>query len=52
MAAVGRLNNSKSLFPKGKELDKFTAREILRILEWSVPEVLRTKFDLKEFVPT
>jgi hypothetical protein len=44
VAAVGRLNNSLPLFPDGRELDKFTPREILEILEWSIPEVWRTRF--------
>jgi hypothetical protein len=37
VAAVGRLNYSLPLFPNGKEADKFTPREILKILEWSIP---------------
>ena len=52
VAAVGRLNNSLPLFPNGKESDKFTPGEILEILEWSIPEVWRTKFDLAGYVPT
>ena len=52
VAAVGRLNNSLPLFPNGKESDKFTPGEILEILEWSIPEVWRTKFDLDGYVPT
>ena len=52
VAAVGRLNNSLPLFPNGTESDKFTAGEILEILEWSIPELWRTKFDLDGYVPT
>jgi hypothetical protein len=52
VAAVGRLNNSLPVFPNGKELDKFTPGEILEILELSIPEVWRTKFDLNGYVPT
>ena len=41
-----------AIFPNGKESDKFTPGEILEILEWSIPEVWRTKFDLAGYVPT
>jgi hypothetical protein len=50
IAAVGRLNNSLPHFPNGRESDKFTPGEILKILEWSIPEVWRTKFDLDGYV--
>jgi hypothetical protein len=52
VAAVGRLNNSLPLFPSVKQLDKFTPGEILDILEWSIPESWRAKFDLAGYVPT
>jgi hypothetical protein len=52
VAALGRLNNSLPLFPSGKELDKFTPGEILEILEWSIPELWRAKFDLARYFPT
>jgi hypothetical protein len=52
VAAVGRLNNSLPVFPNGKEPDKFTPGKIREILEWSIPEVWRTKFDLDGYVPT
>ncbi len=52
VAAVGRLNNSLPVFPNGKESDKITPGEILEILEWSIPESWRTKFDLDGYVPT
>ena len=52
VAAVGRLNNSLPVFPNGKESDKITPQEILEILEWSIPESWRTKFDLDGYVPT
>jgi hypothetical protein len=52
VAAVGSLNNSLPVFPNGKELDKITPGEILEILEWSIPESWRTKFDLDGYVPT
>jgi hypothetical protein len=52
VAAVGRLNNSLPVFSNGKESDKFNPREILEILEWSIPENWRTKFDLDGYVQT
>jgi hypothetical protein len=52
VAAVGRLNNSLPLFPNGSDSDKFTPEDIMEILEWSIPEAWRTKFDLDGYVPT
>jgi hypothetical protein len=52
VAAVGRLNNSLPLFLNGRESDKFTHGGILEILEWSILEIWRTKFDLDGYVPT
>ncbi len=51
-AAVGRLNNSLPLFPKGKDTDKFNDEEIVELLEWSIPQTWRTKFDLDGYIPT
>ena len=51
VSTVGRLNNSLPLFPNGRDADKFTAGEILEILAWSIPEVWRTKFDKRGYVP-
>ena len=52
VAAVGRLNNSLPLFPNGTDSDKFTPEDIMEILEWSIPEAWRTKFDFDGYVPT
>jgi len=52
VTAIGRLNNSLPLFPDGSDLDKFTPEEILEILEWSIPDTWRTKFDLDGYIPT
>ena len=52
VAAIGRLNNSLPLFPNGTKSDKFTTGEMLEILEWSIPELWRTKFDLDGYVRT
>jgi hypothetical protein len=46
VAAVGRLNSSLPLFPNG------TPGVILEILEWCIPEVWRTKFDLDGYTKT
>ena len=51
-AAVGRLNNSLPLFPGGTEADKFSDEEIVELLEWSIPQAWRTKFDLDGYIPT
>jgi hypothetical protein len=51
-AAVGRLNNCLPLFPKGSESDKFSTTELVELLEWSIPQSWRTKFDLDGYVPT
>jgi hypothetical protein len=52
IAAVGRLSNSLPLFPSGNESDRFTPGEILKILEWSIPESWRAKFNLAGYGPT
>ena len=51
-AAVGRLNNSLPLFPGGSDADKFSDEEIVELLEWSIPQAWRTKFDLDGYIPT
>jgi hypothetical protein len=51
-AAVGRLNNSLPLFPNGSDADKFSDAEVVELLEWSIPQTWRTKFDLDGYVPT
>jgi hypothetical protein len=52
VAAVGRLNNSPPVLSNGKESDKFNPGEILKILEWSILESWRTKFDLDGYIRT
>ena len=52
VSAVGRLNNSLPLFPKGSVADKFSAAEILEILEWSIPGGWRQKFDTQGYTPS
>ena len=51
-AAINRLNNALPLFPTGTEASKFSAAEIIGLLEWSLPPEWRTKFDLDGYVPT
>ena len=46
VSVVGRLNNNLLLFPKGSVADKFSAAEILEILEWSIPSGWRQKMRL------
>jgi hypothetical protein len=51
-AAVGRLNNSLPLFPSATAADKFSDEEVVELLEWSIPQAWRTKFDLDGYIPT
>jgi hypothetical protein len=51
-AAVGRLNNSLPLFPSANAADKFSDEEVVELLEWSIPQAWRTKFDLDGYIPT
>jgi hypothetical protein len=39
------------LFLKGTNSSKFTEREIIELLEWSVPTSWRAKFDLVGYIP-
>ena len=51
-AAINRLNNSLPLFPGGSDNSKFTEKEIIELLEWSLPPTWRAKFDLDGYIPT
>ena len=51
-AAINRLNNALPLFPGGTENAKFSAVQIIELLEWSLPTTWRTKFNLDGYVPT
>jgi hypothetical protein len=51
-APVCRINNSLPLFPGGSSDDKFSDSEIIELLEFSVPEAWRTKFDLEGYIPS
>lgn len=51
-AKVLKMNKSLPLFPGGSDESKFSPREILEILEFSLPQTWRAKFDLNGYVPT
>ena len=51
-ATINRLNNSLPMFPGGTENSKFTATEVVGLLEWSLPPQWRAKFDLDGYIPS
>lgn len=51
-AALSRINNSLPLFPGATSEDKFSAQEIVELLEWCLPQKWRTKFDLMGYIPS
>ena len=51
-AAITKINNALPLFPNGSEASKFSDIELIGILEWSLPQAWRMKFDLDGYVPT
>ena len=51
-AAITKINNALPLFPSGSELSKFSDIELIDILEWSLPQAWRMKFDLDGYIPT
>lgn len=51
-AAVCRINNALPHFPGGSNEEKFSDQEIIELLEFSVPEAWRTKFDLEGYIPS
>ena len=52
VAAVTRINNSIPFFPAATATDKFSESEIIELLEWSIPQKWRNKFDLEGYVPS
>lgn len=50
-AAVSRINNYLPLFPGASEADKFSAKELVELLEFSLPQAWCTKFDLDGYIP-
>ena len=51
-AAISRINNCLPLFPLGNQDSKFSDQELVGLLEWSLPQAWRKKFDLDGYVPT
>jgi len=52
LAAINRLNNYLPRFPAAPEKVKFSKEEILEILEWSLPDSWRKKFDKEQYIPS
>ena len=50
--AVYRLNSELPRFPDATDASKFPEVELLSILEWSLPDPWRRKFDYDNYVPT
>jgi hypothetical protein len=51
-AAISRINNCLPLFPLGTQDSKFSDQELVGLLEWSLPQAWRKKFDLDGYIPT
>ena len=51
-AKILKMNQSLPLFPNADDDSKFSAAEILEILEFTLPAKWRAKFDLNSYVPT
>ena len=51
-AAINRLNNALPLFPLGSTESKFSDKEVLGLLEWSLPQAWQSKFDLDGYIPS
>ena len=49
---VERLNNSIKYFPMATNANLFTGEELLELLEWSIPQKWRAKFDLANYIPS
>ena len=50
-AAITQINNCLPLFPGGLPTSKFSDAEVVGLLEWSLPQLWRDKFDLKGYTP-
>jgi hypothetical protein len=50
IAIITKMNNSLARFPEADECDKFKDKELLEIVEWSLPDKWRAQFDLKGYV--
>ena len=49
-AALSRLNNYLPSFPLGTPADKYSEQELVKLLEFSLPQRWRTAMDLKGFI--
>jgi hypothetical protein len=52
VSAVGRLNNCLSFFPGGSNTDKFNKTDVVELLECSIPQSWKAKFDQDGYIPT
>ena len=52
VAAITRMNNLLPLFPEGDEDAKFSETELVDLIEWSLPNRWRAKFDLDNYIPS
>jgi hypothetical protein len=51
-AAISKINSCLPLFPGGTQESKFSDPELVGLLEWSLPQAWRSKFDLDGYIPT
>ena len=51
-AAISKINSCLPLFPGGNQESKFSEPELVGLLEWSLPQMWRNKFDLDGYIPT
>ena len=51
-SAISRINNHLHLFPGASNDDKFSESEIVELMEFSIPQEWRTKFDSLGYIPS
>ena len=51
-AAITRINNAFPLFPGATETSKFSPEEAIGLMEWSLHQTWRNKFDLDGYIPS
>ncbi len=52
VASITKINNSLPLFPGATEDSKFSEKDLIMLIEWSLPPAWRAKFDLEGYIPT
>ena len=52
ISALRRLNNELPFYPEGSADSKFSAKQLVEIMEWAVPAIYRDEFMKKGFIPT